>query len=243
MAQTPVDGAQGSPAGDNNGNPRKHRHWPPRDPPMFWATVAAFLGVCAYTWYAREQVNKSNEANEIADRNSYVTNRPYLMYDRVNPVAVVDPGQPIKEWRIGPVFTNYGSTAADNVTFHLCNPITTHTTATPNFECKFADKAMQSPPVGPRQPAFVLGAPVNVEDYDSTESGKTFLYIFGYVTYTDQLKPGRLHQTRFCSRVFKVSPPPFPPLPVGATGVTTTGCQDAAWVCFDEGCPPNWPGQ
>jgi hypothetical protein len=210
---------------------------------MFWATVAAFLGVCAYTGVATVQVYKSETANEIADRSSYITNRPYLMFDHFNPAAVVESGKPIQEWRIGPVFTNYGNTTADKVTFYVCNPIVSQTVNQPNFECKFSEKQVRAMPVGPKQPTGVFGVPVSVDDFSSTETGKKFLYIFGYATYYDQLKPDKLHQTRFCMRVIKSSLPSSPALPAGITGSTMVGCNDPEWVCFDDGCPSNWPGQ
>lgn len=156
------------------------------------------------------------------------------MFDSLGPINEVDDKGVFMRYRMGPNLTNYGNSPADNVTVFVCDPTITDTVAQPNLTCKLSDKASPSGPIGPKQTWHILGIPIQQGDYDATQASKKFIYIFGYVTYNDGLKPENVHQTRFCQRIIKQNIPPN--APVGLIAMESVGCNDTRWSCFDDGC-------
>lgn len=232
MPRPPVNRTQGGPPwnAEEQGAPQPKRSWPPKDPPMFWVTLAAFLGVCAYTGVAIKQVSETQNANEISREGTYISNRPYFMFDSFTPIREVDDKGALVRWRIGPNMANYGNSPADTITVYLCDQILVEGAASPNLTCHLSQKAPSNGPLGPKQAWHIIGVPVSTSDYDSTEGGKKWEYLFGYVTYTDGLRPQVAHQTRFCQKLSKGIAPP------GLEAMSGTGCGDVKWSCFDAGC-------
>src|SRR2546423_1319825 len=122
---------------DRNTTKTKSHWWPPKDTPMFLATVAAFLAVCVYSAFTYYQVAESRKANDIAERAFFTANRPYVMWTGYAALRVQDPSKP-KSWRISPVIKNFGKTPATSVVMTICDPVTRPNGNPPVLTCKIA---------------------------------------------------------------------------------------------------------
>jgi hypothetical protein len=170
---------------------------------MFWVMLATLVVVLVYTGAAISQVLKTQAANEIAQDGIYIANRPYVMFDTLSPINQTDEKEKLSFYRLGPNWMNFGNTPAANTTFYICDPIVTDSPAQPNLVCNISEKAIPSGPLGPKQQWHVVGVSIKPDDYDATQFGNRHIFVFGYVIYTDGLRPDKLHQTRFCQQVIK----------------------------------------
>jgi hypothetical protein len=155
------------------------------------------------------------------------------MFDTLSPINEMDERGGLSRYRMGPNWMNFGNTPADNVTFFVCDPVITDSPAPPNLACNLSDKVIPSGPLGPKQRLHVLGVSIKPEDYDATQYSKRHIFVFGYSTYTDGLRPEKVHQTRFCQVLIKSAAA----VPPGSPDFIAGGCQEGGkWSCFDDGC-------
>jgi hypothetical protein len=222
---------------------REKPHWTHYG--IFWATLLAFFGVCAYTYYARQQVLKSETANDIAHQAFTQANRPYVLINNYIPARIGDLKGQLHS-HVGVQFFNYGSTPAYSLRPTFCDPIIRHDTNQPNFECHLSDAENKSEyVVGPKQPLNPIGPQVEDSDLLATRDESTAIYIFGRVDYLDGVdldingQPKR-RVTWFCSRVIssqlRSTAPPYTPVqaPLEGTPLVAVGCN--ALNCADESC-------
>jgi hypothetical protein len=151
---------------------------------MLWATVGAFLGVCIYTYYAREQVNKSQVANEIAKRALAEANKPYVLMNGFVPQRIAD-RKNVLAARIGIQWMNFGNTPAYSAMPTVCDPIIRHDMNVPNFTCHVSESVISQFVIGPKQTVTVSGPVIDDNDLLGTRDDSTAVYIFGKLDYTD----------------------------------------------------------
>jgi hypothetical protein len=149
--------------------------WPPKDRPIFWVTTAAFLAVCVYAAFTKQQVSESQKANDIADKAFFTVNRPYVMWVQDRPVGVVVPaGAP--GWQIFSTFVNYGKTPATNMELQFCDLIIRPNPTQPIFTCTISE----APPrdigiIGPGQQQLMTGPVItDREIFNDTFNEKRF---------------------------------------------------------------------
>jgi hypothetical protein len=176
--------------------------WPPKDPPMFWITVAAFVAVCIYAAFAKQQVIETRKANEIADKAFFTANRPYLMWVDSTATPIAAPASPeVTGWFIGSDFRNLGKTPATRALVQFCDPIVRPNSTPPIFTCTISETRGRFDDVfGPDQQRAVVGPRIESALIVDTFTEKRFLYVFGYMTYHDNLLREETHTTR----------PPYP---------------------------------
>jgi hypothetical protein len=119
--------------------------WPPKDRPMFWITVTAFLAVCVYAYFTEQQVNETRNANDIATAASYTANRPYLMWAITRAIPIVPPNSTeATGWLIMTEFQNLGKTPATNARVQFCEPIVRPNSVKPVFTCTISETPAQN---------------------------------------------------------------------------------------------------
>jgi hypothetical protein len=196
--------------------------WPPKDPPMFWITLATFVAVLVYVWFTRQQVNVTDDA-------SYITNRPYVIWAGEQLRSHQN-----KTWQIGEGFQNFGKTPAIDLKMHTCEPMIRDTDQPPAFSCTESNAPMENPTVlGPTQIRGSAGAIIADDVLSATMERTKFVYVFGYLTYADNLRHEQ-HLTRFCHRIEQLQVTPTPP---GYPPTISIGCITHTWNCVDEDCP------
>jgi hypothetical protein len=168
---------------------------------MFWVTLFGLLAILGYTWYARQQVIETKAANTIAKTALSAANKPYV---NVSGFSLgrwrTAPGKPPK-WRIGPTWTNYGNSPASDVVTHLCDPIIRDDSNTPNFDCHISEKEQNKTVLAPHQSVSITGIFIEDTTLDATMTENKWIYIFGYVTYSDAVDFGEKASPRitwFC---------------------------------------------
>jgi hypothetical protein len=181
---------------------QRTKHWPPKDPPMFWVSFATFLvtfatlgAVLIYVYYTRLQVDATNIGN-------YITNRPYVMWVAYLPVRIEQ-----KKWAISVQIENFGKTPAIELKTRMCDPIIRDNPEQPSLKCTeaYTPNPNNSTVLGPTQRKTWGGTLVDDDTFNATGnatgSGKKFLYVLGLLTYRDGLNPEKQHETRFCHRI------------------------------------------
>jgi hypothetical protein len=217
-------------------------HWTQHG--MFWATVAAFLGVCAYTYYARLQVSRSETANKIAQMALAEANKPYVLVSGFAPSRIVDRKNNLHE-RISILWTNYGNTPADNVRATICEPIIRHDLVMPVFTCKVTEALHPSIVVGPKQQTIIFGPQIDDDDLLATADGSTAIYVLGKIEYTDGVDLDQNgnplpRMTWFCDRIVSrqlnnpTTPRDMVPIPQQATPIISAPCPTIN--CADAAC-------
>ena len=183
-----------------NNNTKRYRNWPPQDPPMFWATFAAFVAVCVYAAFTYLQVQETREANGIAQQALFFANRPYVMWESyVTNLSSELPGR--QEWRISAVVRNFGKTQAVDVIGKICDPQIRGNTSQPSFrDCPISEKVDQITIIGPEQDIAITGPAITTQDFDDITKGHKLLYIYGDIRYSDNVTH-HIWATRFCHQV------------------------------------------
>lgn len=211
---------------------------------MFWATVGAFWGVCFYTYYAREQVNKSQAANEIAKIALAEANKPYVLTNGFVPQRIAD-HKNVLAARIGVQWTNFGNTPAYSALPTICDPIARHDMNVPNFTRHVSESVMSQFVIEPKQTVTKIGPVIDDKDLLGTQDDSTAIYIFGKLDYTDGVEIDesgnrKSRVTWFCSRIVLPQPRTADPshapidLPIEATMPVAFGC--ATVNCADDAC-------
>jgi hypothetical protein len=227
--------------GDAKASPHRP-HWTQYG--IFWATLAAFLGVCAYTYYAREQVSKSQTANAIAKQAFAEANRPYVLVSGFPPTRVTS-GKNTLAARIGVQWTNYGNTPAYAVVPTFCDPIVRHDLVTPNFTCHVSDSVVPQFVIGPKQATNIVGPVIADADLLGTRDESTAVYLFGKTDYVDGVDVDEFGRqisrvTWFCSRIVLPQPrssqPPYDPIPTPIEGTVPVSFGCATLNCADDAC-------
>jgi hypothetical protein len=224
---------------------------------MFWITLATFIAVCIYAGLTYGLVKSSWDANELANKSFYASNRPYLMWTKYLALRILDPSTgKFKEWRIAPVVQNFGKTPATSVIVTLCDPVPRPNVNPPTLKCNIAEAGTPVTTVGPEQESQLFGFPVSEELLNDTITEKQSLWVFGYVKYRSELRPFERLVTRFCHRVagmpsqppavLSQSPAGTPSQPSALQtgwaevgGLLALGCNDPNWTCIDGACPPD----
>jgi hypothetical protein len=197
---------------------------------MFLVTFAAFVAVCVYAGFTYLQVCESRKGNDLANKAFIIINRPYLVWTADYPVGITDKGV-IKEWGIRISVKNFGKTPAVNTVLKICDPIIRNDNMEPNFSCVLSTApSLADAVIGPDQEVSFFGTRLSDETYSETMNDTKFVYVFGYLTYKDNMT-NDTHRTRFCHRISKL-----PPQATGASNMLEVSCSDPRWTCIDNGC-------
>ena len=230
--------------------------WPPKDRPMFLVTTAAFLAVCVYAFFTYQQVTQSQRANNIADRAFFTVNIPYVIWASGEAARIIPPNtSEVTGYGIFNEVKNFGRTPATRVTMQYCDPIVRDNSTQPVFTCSVSQVPQrESNVIGPEQQLAFSGPIIPPQTFTNTYTGATFLYLFGYLLYHDDLLGEETHMTRFCHRVQYV-PQYVPSAAQSSPGTSApqspilvffSGCNDPLWNCVDNDCAPipglsGWP--
>ncbi|HEY8086149.1 MAG TPA: hypothetical protein VIE69_11175 [Methylophilaceae bacterium] len=171
-------------------------------------------------------------------------NKPYVTFTTVKPFITRNQDG-VSVTRIGPSWVNLGNTPANSVSAYMCDPIIRDDEITPIFHCNISEKDHPEFILGPKQDRNLVGVKIKQEDLDATiNNNKKAIYIFGGVTYTDNVGHDtdgvdELRETRFCVRITKS----FAVLPNGQIPPSGTsdplalveyGCN--GFSCTDKNC-------
>ena len=107
---------------------------------------------------------------------------------------------------MGPSWINLGNTPANSVSAYNCDPIIRDDEIQPIFHCNISEKDHPEIILGPKQERQIIGPVIKEEDLEATVHNKKAIYIFGGVTYTDNVGfdssgIAELRETRFCVRI------------------------------------------
>jgi len=235
---------------------------------MFYATVAAFLGVCVYTGFTREQVSQSEAANRIAKQALAEANRPYVLWNGQLTLGFFGEKGDQPTPHVGIQWINYGNTPAYDALTTMCDPVIRTERDEPNFTCVVSEKQMFKTVVGPKQVLNLVGKPLKEEDLLNTRDGSKHIFLLGKIEYRDDvsLDDNDLPKSRitwFCTSVISANirvvqipntqpatPLPQPSvqgagnIPLEATPMIATPCSGVN--CSDQSCtrgrvPPVFP--
>ena len=230
---------QGFPPPANQGNPQQKRRWT-NDPAMFFVTLAGFIVLCIYTYYAHQQVVETRIANQFGVEAVTESNKPYVNFTNLNFIRVKPTNGDTPKWQIGPTWTNYGNSSASRATTTLCDPILRDSAAPPKFVCNVSDETHNESVIGPKQQSNGVGKPFSDQQLEDTISGKLVIYLAGYMTYYDGVsvdnfgKPKR-RITWFCQRLIESLPTQRAVLsPDIQPNILLFGCP--TWNCSDDAC-------
>jgi hypothetical protein len=176
--------------------------------PSFWITVATFLVVGGYTYFAHQQVTETQTANLIAKQALTEANKPYVMLTALSPNYTSDTNG--IHLRLGFTLTNYGNTPAHFVRFTSCEPII-RADASPDIHCNKTSAPGDPTDLGPKQFINISGEIVKDEDMEATKDAKKSVYVLGYVTYQDSIDMDannlpEQRETRFCLKAIRAIP-------------------------------------
>ena len=106
----------------------------------------------------------------------------------------------LQEWQVNVKWQNLGNVPARFVA-KICKELITYTSSLPAFTCVLDQHAYPSGVIGPKQVLSFSGPLIDKKDMADTLSEKAHVYVFGYITYRDNLQDGLEHQTRFCDSI------------------------------------------
>ena len=219
----------------NTDYPERQNRWTGYEIVSLVVSGIGIIVVAVYTYYAREQVKETREANGIAQQALFFANRPYVMWDTyvTNQTSELS-GK--TEWRISASVHNFGKTPAIDVVGKICDPIIRQDINQPSFKnCPISENIDRLTIVGPEQTTNITGPALSDEEFTAVSRGQRLLYIYGDIRYSDGVSH-KTWATRFCHQV-QIT---LVQLPMGVVRerVFTLGCHDKNWTCVDEACPP-----
>jgi hypothetical protein len=139
-------------------------------------------------------------------------------------------------WQILSIIANFGKTPATNAVIQFCDPIMRTNAVQPVLTCTISELTpVERGIIGPGQQQYFTGPTVDPQTMNDTSTETRFLYVFGYLTYRDDLLGKETHKTRFCHRILQRTSPSAPP---ETTAFLSVGCHDPLWNCIDNDCAP-----
>ena len=172
--------------------------------PSFWLSLFTLVVVGAYLFLAYYQIQQTQTANAIAKKALSEANRPYVMFNAINPNHSVDTRG--EHLRVGFSFTNWGNSPAHYLRYVDCDPVVVNSGVEPELRCNMSEKASAESDLGPKQAVSFAGSIINEADLKETRDDKKSIYIMGYVTYQDSIDTNAYgnpeqRETRICQKI------------------------------------------
>jgi len=185
--------------------PKKRGFWEQANEPSVYINVLMVIIVTFYTFFAHRQVEETQKANAIAKKALTEVNKPYVAFTIMKPLITTDVDG-ASRIHMGSSWVNLGNTPANSVSAYNCDPIIRDDEIPPIFHCNISEKDHPEFILGPKQERQVIGPVIKEEDLEATVHNKKAIYIFGGVTYTDNVGfdsngIAELRETRFCVRI------------------------------------------
>jgi hypothetical protein len=210
-----------------------------KDVPYFLVTLAGVIIVGIYTFYARQQVEGTQGANQISLHGITEVNRPYIGFSGLIASKTADNNGVHK--RIGITWTNFGNTPAVSIKNMLCKPIVRDDIIPPPYKCDLYEPISSGPNIQPKQPINWIGPIISDSDLKGTETETKIVYVLGYIAYQDNTEvdtEGKPLQrvSSACQRIVQQPMPSNPPQPIiSEQAISAFSCTNFDY-CADEGC-------
>jgi hypothetical protein len=221
----------------NNQEDGSNRWYHTKDFPLLAVAFLTLIAVCVYACFAKQQVTETQNSNKLTSENFYVSSRPYTVWNDFSVYEVIVPSG-VRKWEVNVKWQNLGNVPARFVVTN-CKEIIVDTSEQPAFSCTPISNQGPAGVMGPKQTLSFSGPQIDKDKMADTTMGKAFVYVFGYITYWDNIRDTIGHQTRFCDGISEgalISQGTTTMLPANAFAYK--GCEDKKWNCFDSDCPP-----
>jgi hypothetical protein len=165
---------------------------------MFWVTLAAFLAVCVYTWFAGRQTSLIHDFN-------VETLRPFIYAQRLSAIIGIAPDMKTKVVAVIIPLANSGATPTSGL--KLTVRCVEHGAELREPWVVFhQEEATHFPMViPPRAPPVDTYCSFLASELPQIQDGTLHEYVMGDITYVDKLDPGIRHVTQFTYELVDVT--------------------------------------
>jgi|GEM_PF-2060097 len=186
------------------------------------ALLALFTGLLVVlSWIQarrmRETANAATNSAAVAQKSARVAEealisgqRAFMFIREIKTVLHQDPETGKFQWTIHPIWANSGNTPTRglsiNTTYRLLDePLP------PNYDFPESREGLIPAIAGPRSMVEAAPGTLSGEELQAIQSGKKFLYIWGWAEYHDIFEGTKKRVTRFCNQLIQVDGDPTMP--------------------------------